>query len=86
MSVNNEREKDLIQLICDICDKFGTISSSIRYGINNITLELFNLENGTRIRTHINRDVLRAYSKQAYKQRKNAIKLDVVDKLIRRLK
>lgn len=86
MSINNKREKDLIQFVCDVCDELGVISSSFYYGINNITFELFNVKSGMGMRMTTNRDDLRACPEQIYQQRKKVIKLDITNKLIKGVK
>lgn len=86
MSINNEREKDLIQFICDICDEHLIITHMVYYGSNNLTIELFNLKSGTGMRISTNRDDLRECPEPIYQQRKDAIKLDVINKLIRGVK
>lgn len=86
MSVNNEREKDLIQFICDICDEHLIITHMVYYGSNKLTIELFNLKSGTGMRVSANRDDLRECPEPIYQQRKDAIKLDVINKLIKGVK
>lgn len=83
MSINNKREKDLIQFICDICDEHLIISHTVYYGSNNLSIELFNLKNGTGMRISTNRDDLRECPEPIYQQKKDAIKLDVINKLIK---
>ena len=86
MSINNEREKDLIQFICDICDEHLIISHTVYYGSNSISFELFNVKSGTGMRMSTNRDDLRECPEPIYQQRKDAIKLDIINKLIRGVK
>ena len=86
MSINNKREKDLIQFICDICDECRIITHMVYYGSNNLSIELFNLKSGTGMRISTNRDDLRECPEPIYQQKKDAIKLDVINKLIRGVK
>ena len=79
MTINNEREKDLIQFICDVCDGLGVISSSVYDGSNNLTFELFNMKSGTGLRISTNRDDLRECPEAIYQQKK----LDIINRLIR---
>lgn len=86
MSINNEREKDLIQFVCDICDDLGVITHMVYYGSNNLSIELFNLKSGMGMRISTNRDDLRECPEPIYQQKKDAIKLDVINKLIKGVK
>jgi hypothetical protein len=58
----------------------------VYYGSNNLTIELFNFINGTGMKISTNRDDLRECPEPIYQQKKDAIKLDVIDKLIRGVK
>lgn len=82
MSINNEREKDLIQFISDICDEHLIISHTVYDGSNNLTFELFNVKNGTGMRISTNRDDLRECPEAIYQQKK----LDIINRLIRVVK
>lgn len=82
MIINIEREKDLIQFVCDICDGLGVISYTVYYGSDNLTFELFNMKSGTGMRISTNRDDLRECPEPIYQQKK----LDIIDRLIKGVK
>ena len=82
MSINNEREKDLIQFIRDICDAHLIISHTVYDESNNLTFELLNVKKGIGMRISTNRDDLRECPEPIYQRKK----LDIIDRLIRGVK
>lgn len=82
MSINNEREKDLIRFIHDICYEHLIILNTVYDISNNLTFELFNVKSGIGMRISTNRDDLRECPEPIYQQKK----LDIIDRLIKGVK